>query len=71
MYINMQRNLNELVAANIISQEIADKIQDYYNHKKGLSVNRLFVIFGILGGILIGLGIILIIAHNWDNSAGD
>lgn len=67
MYINMQRNLNELVAANIISQEIADKIQDYYNTKKGLSVNRLFVIFGILGGILIGLGIILIIAHNWDN----
>lgn len=63
----MQRDLNELVAANVISQEIANKIQDYYNTKKGLSVNRLFVVFGILGGILISLGIILIIAHNWDN----
>ena len=68
-YINMQRDLNELVTANIISQEIADKIQDYYSSKKGLSINRLFTVFGILGGILISLGIILIIAHNWDNLA--
>ena len=63
----MQRDLNELVAANVISQEIADKIQNYYKTKKGRSVNWLFVVFGILGGILISLGIILIIAHNWDN----
>ncbi len=63
----MQRDLNELVAANVISQEIADKIQDYYGSKKGRSVNWLFVVFGILGSILISLGIILIIAHNWDN----
>jgi uncharacterized membrane protein len=65
----MQRDLKELVAANVISQEVADKIQDYYGSKKGLSANRLFVVFGILGGILIALGIILIIAHNWDNLA--
>ncbi|KUO64569.1 MAG: hypothetical protein APF83_06870 [Lutibacter sp. BRH_c52] len=30
------------------------------------STNRLFIIFGILGAILVGLGIIMIIAHNWD-----
>lgn len=63
----MQRDLNELIAANIISPEIADRIRDYYRNKKGPSVNRLFIVFGILGSILIGLGIILIIAHNWDN----
>jgi hypothetical protein len=29
----MQRDLKELVAANVISQEVADKIQDYYFNK--------------------------------------
>jgi hypothetical protein len=51
----MQRDLKELVAANVISQEVADMIQDYYGNKKGLSANRLFVVFGILSGILIVL----------------
>jgi uncharacterized membrane protein len=63
----MQRDLNELLAANIISTEIADRIQDYYSNKKVSSTNRLFIVFGIFGAILISLGIILIIAHNWDN----
>lgn len=60
------KDITELVKANVISQESADKIQDYYRNKEGQSSNRLFIIFGILGAILVGLGIILIIAHNWD-----
>jgi uncharacterized membrane protein len=62
----MNKYLPELVKENIISQEIADKISDYYNKKKKLGQNRIFLIFGVLGALLVGLGIILIIAHNWD-----
>ena len=62
----MQINLSDLVEDGIISQETADKISVYYA-KEDNSTNRLLAIFGVLGATLIGLGIILIIAHNWDN----
>jgi len=60
------KEIPELLKAEIITQDTADRIQDYYKNKKGASTNRLFIVFGILGAILVGLGIILIIAHNWD-----
>ena len=64
--MSIQKELPELINAGVISKENAEKIQDYYANKKGASGNRLLIVFGILGAILIGLGIILIIAHNWD-----
>lgn len=66
MTMNMLKDIPELVKAEVISQETADKIRDFYQQKGGQSSNRLFIVFGILGAILVGLGIILIIAHNWD-----
>jgi uncharacterized membrane protein len=62
--------LNELPAllkANVISEETAKKIKEYYTKNSDESQNKLFIIFGILGAILSGLGIILILAHNWDD----
>ena len=64
--MTITRDIQELIKADIISQETADKIQNYYQKKRGQSANRLFIVFGILGAILVGLGIILILAHNWD-----
>lgn len=64
--MSIQKDLPELLKAGVINAETADKIQEYYKLKSGSSSNRLFVAFGILGSILVGLGIILIIAHNWD-----
>ncbi len=64
--MNIEKDISELVHANVISQETADKIQDYYRSKGGHSTSRLFIAFGLLGAILVGLGIISIIAHNWD-----
>ncbi|MBK7410569.1 MAG: DUF2157 domain-containing protein [Saprospirales bacterium] len=64
--MNILKDIPELVKAEVISPETAEKIRDYYRNKGGQSTNRLFVVFGILGAVLIGLGIILIIAHNWD-----
>lgn len=65
--MSLLKDLSELVTANIISQETSEKIQNYYNEKGSKSNNKILLIFGILGALLIGLGIILIIAHNWDN----
>ncbi len=64
--MSIHKDLSELLKADIISQDIADKIEDYYKGKGTSSTQRLYVMFGILGAILIGLGLILIIAHNWD-----
>lgn len=64
--MNLNKELPELLDAGVISKDVADRIQDYYENKQRLSTNRLFIVFGILGAILVGLGIILIVAHNWD-----
>ena len=71
LYMNskLQQEVNELVEAQVISPEVATNIENYYNSKKGNSPNRLFAIFGILGSLLVGLGLILILAHNWDDFA--
>ena len=64
--MSILKDIPELIKAGIISQETADKINDYYTSKGKNSGNRLFIVFGIFGAILIGLGIILLVAHNWD-----
>lgn len=61
--------LPELIEAGIISSETADAIEAYYEKKRESSPNRLLIAFGILGALLTGLGIILIVAHNWDHYA--
>jgi|LakMenEpi03Aug12_release.lakeMendotaPanAssembly.Ray.scaffolds.fasta_scaffold82063_2 uncharacterized membrane protein len=60
------KDLTELVNADVISSDTAEKIKAYYIQKESKSQNKLFVVFGVLGSLLIGLGIMLIIAHNWD-----
>lgn len=60
------KELPELVANNIITASTAKDIENYYALKKEPQGNALLTIFGSLGAILVGLGIILIFAHNWD-----
>ncbi|WP_044403110.1 DUF2157 domain-containing protein [Lacinutrix sp. Hel_I_90] len=67
MKSNFTKELPELVENAVISQEIATKIERYYESKSNTSPNRLFTVFAVLGSILVGLGIILMLAHNWDN----
>lgn len=64
--MSIQKDISDLVKVDIITQQTADKILEFYKNKSSSNTNRLFIIFGILGAILVGLGIILIIAHNWD-----
>lgn len=66
MNSKIKKELPELVKNNVISQEIATNIENYYQSKVEASPNKLFTVFAVLGSTLVGLGIILIIAHNWD-----
>jgi uncharacterized membrane protein len=67
MSLKIIRALPELVDNGIITQETAQNITAYYNAQLTKSPNKLFVVFGIIGATLVGLGIILIMAHNWDD----
>lgn len=64
-----KRFLNELpklTDAGVISEEIAQKIRNFYGQEDRNFSSRLTLAFGILGAVFVGLGIILIVAHNWD-----
>lgn len=67
MNSNLNKELQELVEENVISAEVSIAISAYYASKQQEQPNRLFAIFGVLGSLLTGLGIILILAHNWDD----
>lgn len=60
------KDLPDLITANVITEETAQRIRAFYQQKEEHAPNRLVIVFGILGALLVGLGIILIIAHNWD-----
>jgi len=64
----LRKELGELVAHSIISTQTAQDIERYYAAKQQpANGNLLLTIFGIVGSALVGLGIILIFAHNWDD----
>lgn len=63
---NIISALPELIAEGLLSDETSEKIKAYYKQKEGKQPQRINVVFGIIGSILVGLGIILIVAHNWD-----
>ena len=59
--------LPELVVQQLLSNEAAQNIKAYYKNKEEQQPQRINIVFGIIGSVLVGLGIILIVAHNWDN----
>ncbi|MES2811585.1 MAG: DUF2157 domain-containing protein [Bacteroidota bacterium] len=61
------KELPELVSKKIISEEVAQNIKNYYQKNPEEHTNKLFTIFGIIGALMGGLGVILILAHNWDD----
>ncbi len=62
----MRINLQELIDKQILDNATADSIEAYYDQKYKGKPNTLLLIFAIVGALLIGIGVILIIAHNWD-----
>ena len=64
--MKFSKELDELVQAGVIDSATAEKITNYYTSKAGPPQNRLTLVFGILGAVLVGLGIVLILGNNWD-----
>lgn len=62
-----KQEIPKLLKEGVISEETAIKIRNYYSSNSESSTNKLFTVFGIIGSLLVGLGIILILAHNWDD----
>lgn len=60
-------SLPQLVGEGLISAEQAERIRSRYAADSALSGNRMLLVFAVLGCLLVGMGIILIVAHNWDN----
>lgn len=65
--MRLRKEIEELLDAGVIDAATASRINDYYNTKSGSPQSKLFIVFGILGALMTSLGIILIIAHNWDD----
>ena len=61
------KELEELQQAGVITPETAANIKAYYQLRESQAPKRMLMVFAILGAVLVGLGIILIIAHNWDD----
>lgn len=58
--------IQELQNQGVITPKTALDISNYYKSKHKESSSRLTVIYSVIGSILIGLGLILLFAHNWD-----
>jgi uncharacterized membrane protein len=59
--------LPALMNAGVVSAETAEKLRAYYGEIKTGNKSRIaLIIFGVLGALLIGSGIILLLAHNWE-----
>lgn len=64
----LYRQLPELVSKGVLSFESAEKLKAYYGPTEEKTGQKTFLmIFGVIGVLLVGLGIILILAHNWAN----
>ena len=63
---NIKADLEKLQEVGVIDAEVAQRIGDYYQSQKSSS-NKILIVFGVLGSLLMGLGVILLIAHNWDD----
>ena len=58
--------LSALVREGVIDEAAAGRIKSYYEKNTPPARSWALTMFGLLGGLLVGLGIILLLAHNWE-----
>ncbi|MBM3861508.1 MAG: DUF2157 domain-containing protein [Verrucomicrobia bacterium] len=60
--------LPTLVSSGVVSPEVAERIRKHYSEPEAQGSGRhwLITLFAIIGAALIGGGIILLLAHNWE-----
>src|SRR5688572_12011740 len=63
----LRAEFSELVSAGILSPEAAEALERHYANQIPEEPRRLgFILSAILGSLLVGAGILLLVAHNWD-----
>lgn len=62
----LEGELPLLESDGVISAETANDLTSYYREQTASGINWAIVAFAIMGSLLIGSGIILLFAHNWD-----
>lgn len=63
--MSLKKDIDELLQAEVITDQTAERIRKYYEETSGSANHRIILIFGILGALLSGMGVILIMAYNW------
>jgi hypothetical protein len=64
----LYEELPVLVRGNVLREADADRLRAYYGAPKAVSLARIGVILcGVLAALLIGAGIIMLLAHNWED----
>jgi uncharacterized membrane protein len=63
----LRTQLPELVATGAISTDNASAIERHYAAEEADSHNLGFILLAIVGSVMVAAGVILIIAHNWDD----
>lgn len=59
--------LPKLVEAGVLPKESEERLRAHYGPVKSTSASTIAVVlFGVLGAMLVGSGIILLLAYNWD-----
>jgi len=62
----LEKELPVLEAEGVVSPGISQGIKSYYSEKTASGMHWAFIAFAVLGSLLIGAGVILLFAHNWD-----
>jgi uncharacterized membrane protein len=62
----LYEELPDLVGRGIVTTETAERLRQHYGSVEGGGRRWAVIVFGILGAALIGGGIILLLAHNWE-----
>ncbi len=67
MYNKEYRKIEEWRQAGLISDAVAENIKQYELKKQKANPRLLVAIIGVIAAVLVGLGIILLFAHNWEH----
>ncbi len=63
----LYQELPELVSKGVLSETAADKLREHYGDIKTADKKWFVIVLcGVLGALFIGLGIILLVGHNWE-----
>ncbi|MDF7799921.1 DUF2157 domain-containing protein [Pontiellaceae bacterium B1224] len=62
----LEKELPILESEEIVTRDVARHIRSYYAEQTASGLHWAIIAFAVLGSLLIGSGIILLFAHNWD-----